>query len=90
MISCWKASEVDPIVAPAAMYASSEKSEAAPAPDSTMTLLKPAFKRAWTPAGVRATRRSFAWVSLGIPEERKNRNFGYLRSRSIYKIIIVP
>lgn len=44
-----------------------EKLARAPAPLSTTTLLKPALRRAATPWGVSATRRSFSNVSRGTP-----------------------
>lgn len=44
-----------------------EKLASLPAPLSTTTDLKPALRRAATPAGVSATRRSFSNVSRGTP-----------------------
>jgi hypothetical protein len=59
-----------PLQASVAAARRTEKLAAAPAPASTTTSLKPAFFSAATPWGVRATRRSFSYVSRGMPAGR--------------------
>mmetsp|Transcript_1350 Transcript_1350/g.2939 ORF Transcript_1350/g.2939 Transcript_1350/m.2939 type:complete len:240 (+) Transcript_1350:772-1491(+) len=64
-----RAAPVPTTRAPAAVYASSGNSAAAPAPLSTSTSLNPSFSSVATPAGVMATRFSLGKVSLGTPTE---------------------
>src|SRR6267378_5489612 len=55
-----------PTLAPAALYASSGKNAADPAPRSMRTS-KPPFVRRPATSGVRATRRSLGVISFGTP-----------------------
>ena len=58
-------------VAPACVYASSGNCAASPAPRSTSTREKPFLSNKATLCGVMATRRSFGYVSHGMPTVRE-------------------